>query len=293
MALTSSSVKMQVRSGAERLAYASREPQRDAALLLCRVLGKDRAWMLAHPDVPLSAVQINAYQALVARRTQHEPMQYILGEQEFYGLRFAVSPAVLIPRPETELLVETALELLPTTKQARIADVGTGSGAIAVALAHARPLLHVTALDLSQSALQVALANAEAHGVAARVRSVASDLLAAVGDERFDMIVSNPPYVPAGEVLEPQVAHWEPAEALYAGPRGLDVYERLIPAARATLEPGGWLLLEIGHGQQEAVATLLAGWRDVRFLDDLQRIARVAVARKGSHDAALTIPSPK
>ena len=206
-------------------------------------------------------------------------MQYILGEQEFYGLRFEVSPAVLIPRPETEHLVEAALARLTADIPARLADVGTGSGAIAVALAHERPLVEVDALDLSQPALQIAARNAAAHGVANRVRFLESDLLAAVAGERFAMIVSNPPYVPESELLEPQVRDWEPASALYAGPRGLSIYERLIPQAREALEPGGWLLLEIGHGQQPALAGLLAGWCEVAFEQDLQGIPRVAIAR--------------
>ncbi len=278
--ITRMNVRMALRHGAAAL-DASREPSRDAALLLCRALGKDRLWLITHPEECLSVAQAWQFEQWLARRARCEPMQYILGEQEFYGLRFAVSPAVLIPRPETEHLVEAALARLPDGERVRVADVGTGSGAIAVAIAHARPLVEVVALDVSPSALQIAWGNAEAHGVGARVRCVESDLLSAVAGERFAMIVSNPPYVADGEVLEAQVREWEPALALYAGERGLAVYERLIPEAREALVDGGWLLLEIGFGQKAAVKELLKGWRDVSFVSDLQGHARVAIARAG------------
>ncbi len=258
----------------------SRERQRDSTLLLCRALGKDRAWLIAHPDECLTVAEAWRYEQWLARRAAHEPMQYILEEQEFFGLRFSVSPAVLIPRPETEHLVEAALARLPIERAARIADVGTGSGAIAVAIAHSRPLAQVTGLDISPAALEVARRNAAAHGVDARVRLLASDLLAAVAAERFEMVASNPPYVPDAEALEPQVAEWEPAGALFGGIDGLSVYRRLIPEAEQALVAGGWLLMEIGHGQRQAITSLLAGWNEVSFVDDLQGIARVAVARR-------------
>ena len=260
------------------LAESSPSASRDSALLLCRSLGKDRAWLLAHPDVPLTELQVRHFDDLLIRRAKHEPMQYILGEQEFYGLSFAVTPDVLIPRPETEHLVEAALARLPLEHAAHVADVGTGSGAIAVALAKARPALQVTALDLSPSALRTAQSNAERHQVSDRILFLESDLLARVQEIRFDMIVANPPYVAEGEVLEQQVRAWEPALALYAGPRGTELYERLIPQASRALLPGGWLLLEIGHGQHEEIQSLLAGWREIRFIADLQGIPRVAIA---------------
>jgi release factor glutamine methyltransferase len=239
--------------------------------------------MLSHPEDPLTANQVTRYHALLARRARHEPIQYILGEQEFYGLRFEVSPAVLIPRPETEHLVEAALARLPTTGSARIADVGTGSGAIAVALAHSRLKVEIVALDVSPSALHVATRNAEAHGVSARVLCLQSNLLAAVQGQRFAMIVSNPPYVATTEQLELQVACYEPHQALFAGEDGLGVYRHLIPQARQALDPGGWLLLEIGAGQREAVHQLLSGWQGIEFIEDLQSIPRVAVARAADH----------
>lgn len=277
---TYSSVKMEIRRGAAMLAGASRESQRDAASLLCRALGKDRAWILAHPDVILTPTALQRFSELLNRRAKHEPMQYILGEQEFYGLRFEVSPAVLIPRPETEHLVEAALACWPVDTPARVADVGTGSGAIAIALAHERPLFEITAIDLSPQALQIAERNAQSHQVSARVRFLESDLLEAVAGDRFNIIVSNPPYVPSAEQLELQVSAWEPHGALFAGEDGLAIYRRLIPQAKDLLLPGGWLLLEIGYGQRLALTSLLTGWQHVHFVDDLQGIARVAIARR-------------
>jgi release factor glutamine methyltransferase len=292
MAAKTGSVKAQVSYGAELLLGASRQPQRDAALLLGRVLAKDRSWMLAHPEVLLTPAEIDAYHALLVRRTSHEPIQYILGEQEFYGLRFAVSPAVLIPRSETEHLVEAALDRLPAGQRVRVADIGTGSGAIAVAIAHARPLVHVTALDLSPSALLIARANAKAHGVDGRVRFLESDLLSAVAGERFEMILSNPPYVPATEDLEPQVALWEPHSALFAGVDGLAVYRRLLPAAVDRLVPGGLLALELGAGQSASLAALFRDdprWDEPEFVNDLQGIKRVALAKR--HETLLGVRS--
>jgi release factor glutamine methyltransferase len=254
--------------------------RRDAELLLLRVLARDRAWLLTHPDAELPPEQAQQYETWVERRTRHEPVQYIVGEQEFFGLAMRVTPAVLIPRPETEHLVEALLGRVPQDAPLRICDVGTGSGAIAVALAHALPHAQITALDISSPALDVARQNAQFHGVADRVRLFQSDLLSALRGEQFDAIVSNPPYIADSEILEPQVRDYEPSAALYAGPTGLEAYRRLIPEAHDTLIPGGWLLLEIGHGQQEPLSSLLAKWNDVEFVDDLAGIPRVAIARR-------------
>jgi len=212
------------------------------------------------------------------RRLRSEPMQYITGQQEFYGLAFEVSPDVLIPRPETEHLVEAVLKHVKPN--ASIIDVGTGSGAIAVALAHALPQAQVTAVDLSPAALQVARRNAQRNAVSDRVTFLQSDLLVAVEGGDFDAIVSNPPYVADAEVLEPQVSNYEPHAALYAGPTGLEVYERLVPQAGKLLKPQGWLLLEIGSGQQAAVEALLHDWSALSFVRDLQGIPRVIQAQK-------------
>jgi release factor glutamine methyltransferase len=254
--------------------------RRDAQLLLLRVLGRDRAWLFAHPDGVLSEAQARQFDEWIERRSRHEPVQYIVGETEFYGLTLKVTPDVLIPRPETEHLVEAVLRRLSPGSVARIADVGTGSGAIAIALAHALPRAEVTGLDISVAALEVARQNAVRCEVNGRIRWLKSDLLAAVRGESFDAIVSNPPYVADAEILEPQVRLYEPREALFAGPTGLEVYRRLIPEAGEALRPGGWLLLEIGQGQRDALRDLLADWDGVEFVDDVQGIPRVAIARR-------------
>lgn len=249
-------------------------------MLLRHATGHDRAFLLTHPDAELTPERQAIYEQWLERRARHEPVQYILGEQEFYGLALRVTPDVLIPRPETEHLVEAALHRLAHDAPIHIADIGTGSGAIAVALAHALPHADVTALDSSQPALEIARHNAERHRLAARIRFVESDLLTAVAGEKFDAIVSNPPYIAESETLEEQVRDYEPRAALYAGPTGLEIYQRLIPQAWEALKPRAWLLLEIGHGQRDALAALLADWNEVEFIDDLQAIPRVACARR-------------
>jgi release factor glutamine methyltransferase len=265
-----------------RLAATSKNPRRDADLLLAHVLGCDQTALLTHPERVLSAAESEQFEHLVERRLASEPMQYLTGEQEFFGLRLEVSPAVLIPRPETEHLVEAVLERFERDEPVRIVDVGTGSGAIAVALAHAMPHSRVTAVDLFPAALEVARRNAQRHGVIDRLMLLPSDLLAAVDSADFDAVVANPPYVAAGEVLEPQVANYEPHSALYAGPTGLEVYERLIPQAARVLKTGGWLMLEIGYGQSPALRNLMHGWAGLTLVNDLQGIPRVALAQKQS-----------
>jgi release factor glutamine methyltransferase len=288
-----STVKTILEEAAAKLA-PSNTARRDAELLLMRVLGRDRAWLMAHGDAELTAEQAERFDAWVARRGRQEPVQYIVGEQEFYGLVFSVTPDVLIPRPETEHVVEAVLGKVPRDAAVRICDVGTGSGAIAIALAKELPRAEVTAVDCSAAALEVARQNGVLHGVGDRVRFVASDLLGAVRGERFDVVVSNPPYVAEGEALEAQVRDWEPHGALFAGETGLDVYRRLIPEAWSGLVRDGWLVMEMGQGQREAIAALLSshqsspgaepkgGWEAVSFVADLQGIPRVAMARRGS-----------
>jgi release factor glutamine methyltransferase len=213
-----------------------------------------------------------------------EPIQYIFGETEFYGLPFLVTPDVLIPRPETEHLVEKALELAAQFIAPRIVDLGAGSGAIAVTLAHQLPHAQITAIDLSSAALAVARENAERNGVSSRIRFLCGNLLAPVAEERFEIVVSNPPYVPSGDraSLAVEVRDYEPALALFAGDDGLEVYRRLIPAAFAALIPGGFVALEIGFGQSPAIAELLAvsGFERIDFVQDLQSIPRVACAQR-------------
>jgi release factor glutamine methyltransferase len=204
-----------------------------------------------------------------------------------------VTADVLIPRPETEHLVEHAIALAATLESVRIADVGVGSGAIAVALAHELAHAEIAALDISSAALEIARENAERNGVGGRIRFLESDLLAAIPGERFAMIVSNPPYVPAGDrgSLAVEVREHEPGLALFAGEDGLDVYRRLIPAAFAALEDGGFLLMETGYGQSRAVGALLgdAGFGEIEFVPDLQGIMRVACGRRPFGDGLLTV----
>lgn len=263
-----------------RLVQTSQYPRRDAELILAHVLRCDQAALLTHPERILTTQEAEQFDALLKRRLAFEPVQYLTGTQEFFGLLFEVSPDVLIPRPETEHLVETVLERFGREANLRIVDVGTGSGAIAVAIAHALPRSQVTAADLYPPALEIARRNAERHGVIDRVTLLQSDLLAAAGSTAFDVVVSNPPYIAEGEVLEPQVANYEPRSALYAGPTGLEIYQRLIPQARTVLKPRGWLIMEIGYGQDAALGALLGGWCEVSFIPDLQGIARVVQAQK-------------
>ena len=263
-----------------RLSSTSQYPRRDAELILAHVLECDPTALLTHPERPLAAEEADEFEGLLKRRLANEPVQYLTGEQEFFGLLFEVSPDVLIPRPETEHLVEAVLGRFNREANPRIVDVGTGSGAIAVAIAHAIPRSRVTAVDLYPAALEIARRNAERHGVIDRLTLLQSDLLAAAGSTQFDVVVSNPPYIADGEVLEPQVADYEPRFALYAGPSGLEVYERLIPQASTILKPRGWLMMEIGYGQRPALEALFGGWSEVSFVPDLQGIARVVQAQK-------------
>ena len=255
----------------------------DATLLLRHVLDIPPAEIYAYRERQLSLLELRTFQSLIDERVKGKPIQYITGEQEFFGLPFRVTPDVLIPRPETEHLVEAAIARLQNHSAPRIVDVGTGSGCIAVALAQAMRHSEIVALDISATALAVAEQNARQNGVAERIGFLQSNLLAAVVGEGFDAVVSNPPYVALSEraSLATEVREFEPALALFAGPTGLEIYQRLIVEANGLLASGGWLLMEIGHSQRDAVEKLLRGWEGVEFISDLQDIPRVAVARKG------------
>ena len=266
--------------------------RQDATVLLFHVLSRDRAWLHAHADDPLEPAQQIAFLQAVEARRNHTPLQYITGHQEFYGLDLRLSAATLIPRPETELLVETVLDWAhrldpePTAaRPLRIADVGTGSGAIALALAANLPQAQLDALDLSIAVRAVVEANAHRLQLAKRVSFHESDLLSALqpaidGGLRLDAVVSNPPYIPDGDAaeLQPEVRDFEPHTALFAGPDGLDLYRRLIPAAADALRPDGLLAMEFGFGQQPALQQLLRRWHSVRFFNDLAGIPRVVLA---------------
>ncbi len=265
---------------------AGQSARRDADTLLAHILRCDRAWLLAHADTTLSNAELAQLRAMTGRRAAREPPQYIIGHQEFYGLDLRVTPDVLIPRPETEHLVEAVLLWATQFHDERtlhIADVGTGSGAIAVALATHLAGANFTATDISAAALEVARENARTHSCEDRIQFLNCDLLPALApDFRFDAIVSNPPYVPTRDAatLQPEVVQHEPHAALFAGADGLDVYRRLIPAAHAALRENGLLALEIGHGQHAALTNLLQGWNNIRFIDDYQSIPRIALAER-------------
>lgn len=256
--------------------------RRDAELLLMHSLKRSRAWLITHCDELLGEDLSVTYTELLDRRRKGEPIQYITGETEFYGLPFLVTPDVLIPRPETEHLVEKVIELASDFAAPRIVDVGTGSGAIAVALAHKLPHASITATDISLRALALAEENAKSNG--ASIRFLVGDLLAPTEGERFEIIVSNPPYVAMSDrdSLDVEVRDYEPALALFAGEDGLEVYRRLIPAAFEALTPGGFLVLEIGYSQSPAITELLtcSGFQQIEFVPDLQGISRVACARR-------------
>jgi release factor glutamine methyltransferase len=248
-----------------------------AEVLLAKAMGCERIYFHAHPEQELREVEWLHYGRYLHERMKGKPTQYITSTQEFYGRDFRVTPDVLIPRPETELLVETVLNVRPDAHT--IIDVGTGSGAIAITLAlEARR--QILATDISPAALNVAARNADS--LHAPVQFVNADLLASFADASADVIISNPPYIAETdrESLQPEVRDWEPGLALFAGPAGLAIYERLIPEARRVLKPGGLLALEIGYGQSEAVSAIAKGWHDLHIIPDLAGIPRVLLCRK-------------
>jgi release factor glutamine methyltransferase len=253
----------------------------EAELLLARALGKDRAWLYAHSSDPVETAVSRHFSELVSRRADGEPVAYILGHREFFGREFQVTPAVLIPRPETELLVELSLGLdLP--ERCKVVDVGTGSGCIALSLAAEQPQWQIWATDISPEALTVARTNREALGLD-RVEMHPGDLLNPVADQRFDLIVSNPPYVASGDRhLEQGDLRFEPDTALASGNDGLDTIKRLIWQACQALNPGGWLLIEHGHDQGQEVRALLseAGFEGIDTRRDLASIERVSLGRR-------------
>jgi len=244
------------------------EPRLNSEVLLAFAMKCERVYFYAHPEQELREVEWIHYGRYLDERIKGKPTQYITQRQEFYGREFRVNPDVLIPRPETELLVEAVLRRRP--KRARAIDVGTGSGAIAA-------ILCAIGCDLSWEALQVARSNGAGP-------LVCCDLLACFADEVFDVVVSNPPYVPltARPTLQREVRDHEPHLALFAGNDGLAIYRRLIPEARRVLRPGGLLAMELGIGQHEALREMIQDWREIEFLDDLQGIPRVLICEKPS-----------
>jgi len=246
--------------------------------LLQAVLQVNRAWLLTHPEQLLSDEQTSRLSALYERRLNGEPIAYLLGEREFYGLTFKVSPATLIPRPETELLVELALQRIPQQGTWHVLDLGTGSGAIALNIAHARPDAEVVAADASAAALEIAQFNMQRLNLG-NVCMLRSDWFSALRGERFDMIVSNPPYIAAGDVhLAQGDVRFEPRAALISGTDGLDDIRRICTQAKAHLNPNGWLLLEHGYDQAAQVRALLqqSGFEEIFSARDLSGIERVS-----------------
>jgi release factor glutamine methyltransferase len=265
----------------------------DAETLLLHLLQRthperNRAWLLAHMSDEPEPGMIRELSRLGTQRRMGRPVQYITGQAEFFGLTFAAIPEVLIPRPETEHLVEEVLRLAKIFQASssgpiHIADIGTGTGAIAVAVAHSLPEAQITATDISPKALTLALVNAESNQVADRIEFLEGDLLAPLAGRAFSIVASNPPYIPLSDKpsLSVEVRDYEPHLALFAGYDGLLIHRRLISDARCVLDPGGWLLMEIGFGHQPAVEQLLheAGYEEIHFIPDYQGIPRVACGR--------------
>jgi len=252
-------------------------PRLTAEVLLCHALHSERSFLYAHSERELSEVEWIHYGRYLHERLNGKPAQYITGRQEFYGREFRVTPDVLIPRPETELVVETALRVAHDAR--RIVDVGCGSGAIAVTL-RLETQAQIYGTDISASALAVSADNARRLG--APIAFVRCDLLSGIDDSSMDLIVSNPPYVPLGDRagLQREVRDYEPEAALFAGPTGFEIYQRLVDDAPRVLRRGGWLVLELGYnGRDRVVAMLGGGWRDVHVAPDLAGIPRVLAAR--------------
>jgi release factor glutamine methyltransferase len=287
-----------------------------AELLLMHALGRDRAWIYSHPEESLEPTAAQKFLALIARRAAGEPVQYLTGKQEFWGLEFEVAPAVLIPRPETEHVMEVALARLgergikihmdsgAPREKLQVGDVGTGSGCLAVALACEMPHAEVFATDISAPALEIARRNAARHGVADRIHFVQCDLLSSLentdpssvgarhavpasaqGEAMFDLIVSNPPYIARNEAsqLQREVRDHEPHAALFGGPTGVEMYQRLIDQARGLLRHRGILVLELGHDSAEHVRAIFdaqPAWTNVAITMDLAGIPRVLAAER-------------
>lgn len=283
-------------------------PRLNAELLLRFTLNCDRAYLHAHPERELTIDEASRYESALVERARGVPAQYITGHQEFWGMDLIVSPAVLIPRPETEHVIEAVLEILNTdlrhstlelrsvatglrveaqgsrseVQGLRLADVGTGSGAIALALAKELSWAEIHATDISPAALEIARANAARHQLENRIHFRQADLLEGFDHESFDLIVSNPPYVGESEEdqVQLEVRKFEPRNAVFAGPIGTEVIARLIPEARDALKPGGWLVMEMSGTIAEPVKDLLRAWDNVQVTLDLQSISRVIRAQK-------------
>lgn len=271
-------------SGSAELSNAGiAEPSRESASLLQFAIARNRAFLIAHPEYKLTANESELYRSAITRRAARIPFQHIVGRQEFYGLDFIVTPDVLIPRPETELIVERAIELLADLPSPQFLEIGVGSGCISVAILKHLPKATATAVDISEAAIAVARSNAEIHGVSDRLQLTVSDVFANLANERFDLIASNPPYVPLAEYvdLQPEVRDHDPRTAVTDGSTGLTIIERIVAGSPEHLKPGGRLLIEIGFGQSELVHSLIDRnlWQTADFIPDLQAIPRTLDAK--------------
>lgn len=297
MSLTSTalpSIRQAITEGAVRLHAADIDQERRAAgLLLCHVMGIDRTRLLTRSEEQIDEAQYRDYLALVERRAAGEPVQYLTGHQEFYGLDFIVTPDVLIPRPETEFLIDRVMKLVEERQDSPlIVDVGTGSGCIAVTLAIQLPRARLIATDASPAALNVARTNAERHGVRDRIEFLEGDLLAPLAERGLegavDVLASNPPYVneESRELLQSEVCDWEPHEALFGGADGLAFYRRLLADGLKYLKPGGYLVVEIGYGQLDSITDVAgrSSWKLVDVTPDLQGIPRTLILRTPSEN---------
>jgi release factor glutamine methyltransferase len=259
-------------------------PRMNAELLLMFTLGCDRAYLYGHPERELTEEENSRYQDALTQRAAGIPAQYITGHQEFWGMDFIVSPSVLIPRPETEHVIETVLQIAKASASEllRIIDVGTGSGCIALALARELPRAQIDAVDISPAALAIATANAARLALAERISFRQVDLLEGTEPASLDFVVSNPPYVGLSEedAVQLEVRKFEPRTAVFAGAIGMEIIDRLIPMSLNALKPGGWLVMEISGTIAARVRSLLTGWKNVQLIKDLQGIERVVAAQK-------------
>ncbi len=257
-------------------------PRREANSLLAFALQKDRTFLIAHSEYELSAAEETRFLEFLHRRASREPFQYITGKQEFYGLDFMVTPDVLIPRPETELIVENAIELLP--ENGRFCEIGIGSGCISISILHKVNNASAVGLDIAEKALRIAAINARTHQVSDRLNLQVSDVFLNLEDNQFDLIVSNPPYISSGEIssLQAEVRDFEPLNALTDGADGFSIIEKITDEAAHFLKTGGFLLMEIGYRQSAAVKKMFDSkvWRKVEILPDLQGIPRMMKAVK-------------
>ncbi|HBB95293.1 MAG TPA: hypothetical protein DC054_07860 [Blastocatellia bacterium] len=280
----SASVGTALSEAARRLDANISEPRLDAGVLMSHVIGRDRAFLVAHPEATIAEHQLKQFEEFIARRVQGEPLQYITGHQEFFKLDFEVTPDVLIPRPETELIVEAALELVDANAEFAFADIGTGSGCLAVSILNECREARAIAIDISEQALRIAQRNAERHRVANRLRLVQSDFFDAISvNETLDLIVSNPPYVSDDEMktLQREVQR-EPRAALAGGSDGLALIRRLLLDAPGHLRPAGYLVFEFGINQDVAIRDLVDRevWKLIEIRNDLQQIPRTIVLQK-------------